>query len=570
MILNEQDRHPGFPGCFFYPRAFAVLLLLVFPYYSQMKLRFITNGLFLIFLLYACAGLGLLTEDPETVTPTVVPEQYPTPGILHFMYGEIYRSGGNYAYANREYLHALEYDTSITILNAIGESYLLLGKQQLAADYFEKALQRDPEDPTARKNLINLYMLEQRYDKAIPVLQQELKKEPDEMELLRKLAQAYRKSGRFEAALEVLNTMITQEPQLPWPYLYAAEIKLESGRLAEAAPYLDQVIPLLPPTDDLYEFWVRALYEKRDIPAMLGALKTWIAEKPGNLTPYFIYIDHCYKKGEAAAGDSALAQIRSRRNEDPRIPYFEGVSAMLKEDPEQVWFHYQYAAAFVEVGPELFLRFAVWFWERGDTDRAQHIAETAIGRFGREARWLHMLALLERERGNPGSAEVYFLEILETDTNNRGAKEDLADLYLQTGRFAEADSVYAALLREFPDNPGILNNYAYALAQMNLRLEEAMNMVDRALKQTTNEAYLDTKAWILYRQQAYRKALRWMKKALDPGPVNDELYYHHGRILLALDRQDEAAEAFQKALNQNPGNREARAALEEMGRWTYP
>ena len=523
-----------------------------------------------MFLLCACAGRGLLTENPETTPPEAAPEQYPTPGILHFMYGEIYRSGGNYAYANMEYLRALEYDTSVTILNAIGESYLLLGKQQLAADYFERALQRDPGDPTARKNLINLYMLEQRYDKAIPVLQQELKKTPDEMELLRKLAEAYRKSRRFDAALETLNTMISLEPELPWPYLYAAEIKLESGRLAEAAPYLDRVIPLLPATDDLYEFWVRALYEKRDIPAMLGALKTWIAEKPGNLTPYFIYIDHCYKSGKNAEGDSVLAKISDRRNEDPRIPFFEGVSAMIKEDPEQVWFHYQYAAAFEEAGPELFLRFAVWFWERGGIDRARHIAETAIGRFGREARWLHMLALLEREKGNTEAAESYLLEILGSDSDNRGAKEDLADLYLQTGRFPEADSVYAELLREFPDNPGILNNYAYALAQMNLRLEEAMNMVDRALKQTTNEAYLDTKAWILYRQQAYRKALRWMKKALRSGPVNDELYYHHGRILLALDRTEEAAAAFQKALNQNPGNREARAALEEMGKWTYP
>ncbi|MDX9778355.1 MAG: tetratricopeptide repeat protein, partial [bacterium] len=448
-----------------------------------MKLRFITNGLFLIFLLYACAGRGLLTENPETLPAAAAPEQYPTSGILHFMYGEIYRSGGNYAYANMEYLRALEYDTSVTILNAIAESYLALGKQQLAAGYFEKALQLDSGDLTARRNLINLYMLEQRYDKVIPVLQQELKENPGDMDLLRKLAEAFRKSQRYEASLEVLNTMISREPDLPWPYLYAAEVKLESGNLAEAAPYLDRVIPLLPPTDDLYEFWIRALYEKRDIPAMLGALEIWIAEKPATLTPYFIYIDHCYKSGEAARGDSVLARIRERRNEDPRIPYFEGVSAMFREDPEQVWLHYRYAAEFAEAGPDLFLRFAVWFWERGETDRAQSIAENAIGRFGREPRWLHMLALLERQRGNAERSESYLLEILESDKNNRGAKEDLADLYLQTGRFAEADSVYAGLLREFPDNPGVLNNYAYALAQMNLRLDEAMNMVDRALEQ---------------------------------------------------------------------------------------
>ncbi|MDD3966441.1 MAG: tetratricopeptide repeat protein [Candidatus Marinimicrobia bacterium] len=535
-----------------------------------MKLRFVTGGLIILFLLGSCATRELRTETAQAELPVKAPERYPTPGILHFMYGEIYRSGGNYAYANMEYLRALEYDTSITILNAIGESYMLLGKQQLATDYFEKSLQMDPRDPTARRHLINLYMQEQRYDKAIPVLQQELKNTAEDMELLRKLAEAYRKSRRYSPALEVLNTMIRLDPELPWPYLYAAELQLESEKLAEAAPYLERVIPLLPPSDDLYEFWVRALFEKQDIPAMLKALEKWIAGTPATLAPYFIYIDQRYRAGETAAGDSVLDLIRNRRDEDPRISLFEGLSAMFRDDPDEGWSHYQKAADFKESGPDIFLRFSIWFWERGEIEKAGAITETAILRFGREARWLHMLALLERERGDPEAAEQYFLEILRSDKNNRGAREDLADLYLQSGRFTEADSVYAGLLREFPDNPGVLNNYAYALAQMNLRLDEAMNMVDRALEQATNAAYLDTKAWILYQQKAYRKALRWINKALQYGSAGDEPHYHQGRILQALDREEAAVAAFQEALNQNPENREARAALEEMGKWTYP
>jgi tetratricopeptide (TPR) repeat protein len=544
--------------------AFAVLLFKVFPYYIRMKIRLIAVFALLLFLL-SCTGRELVRE--EDMPGTSAPESYPTKGIMHFMYGEIYRSGGNYAYANMEYQRALSYDTSTTILNAIAETYMLMGKNELARDYFEKTLYYDPDDQLANNHIINLYMQNGQYGKVIPVLEHELQKNPEDTDLLRKLAEALRRSKNYTRALEVLDRMIELQPDLPWSYVYAAEILLESDRIAEAAPYLGKAVPRLPPDDDLYQFWIRSLVENEDVPGMLKALESWMAADPETLIPYLFYSDQQIRLGNIDKADSVLSQIRQHREKDFRIPYLDGILAMQYGQADSVWTCYREAAAFPDADRNLFMRYGLWFWQRGETEQAETIAEEAIRRFGREARWLHMLALLHHRRGNSEAAEKLLTEVISNEPGNRGAREDLANIFLDAGRKREADSLYAALLDETPEDPGILNNYAYALAQMDTRLDAAMKMVDCALKEQKNAAYFDTKAWILYRQQKYRRSLRWVRKALQYPDAGSEVHYHHAKILMALRQFKAATAAINEALNINPQNIEALEAAEELEKW---
>lgn len=526
-----------------------------------MKMKFISSVMIgLMFL--SCGSRELSRADAEKASPA--PEPYPTQGIMHFMYGEIYRSGGNYAYANMEYQRALDYDTSTTILNAIAESYLAMGKKELARDYFEKTLYFDPEDPTANSSIINIYMSEGRFDKAIPVLEKELGKNPEDTGLLRKLAEAYRRSSKYRQALETLERLMRLEPDIPWSYIYAAEIQLENDRIADAAPYLEKAVSLLPPDNELYEFWVRALVEKNDVPALLKALESWMAADPGILLPYLFYAEQQIRMDNIAAADSALSWVRRQRDEDYRIPFLDGTLSMMKCNADSVWHYYIETATFPEADRNVFMRFGLWFWERGDLERAVQIADSAIDRFGREPRWLHMLAMLYHGKGSSGNAIVLLQEVISADPQNRGAREDLANIFLQEGNASAADSIYAGLIQETPEDPSLLNNYAYALAQMRLRLDTAMGMVNKALEKEENAAYCDTKAWIYYQRGKYRPALRWIKKSMKYKDAGSEVHYHHGRIRMALGQEGAARTAFEAALNINPQNIEALEALEEL------
>jgi len=483
---------------------------------------------------------------------------------MHFMYGEIYRSEGNYVYANMEYRRALQYDTTATILDAIGESYRRMGKHKDATGYYEKALKLDPNDDIAKYNVLDLYMKELRYEEAIPLLEEYLEEDPDNADYLHRLAESYRNIGKYELSLAALDRLIDIYPDHPWPYIYAAEIMLEDNRIAEAAPYLEKVARRIPPNDEVYQFWVRSLFESKNIEGMLSALEFWLDKEPETLAPYFLYIDYNYQVKDFEKGDKVLNKIKDRWREDPRISYFEGISAMAKDQPDSVWFYFDRADQSGSADIDLYLYFGLWYWERGDLNIAEEIADRAIMQFGPGSRWLHMKAMINAQKGNFYVAEDLLNKLLVADPGNVNAKEDLANVYVEMNEAEKTDSLYRELLETLPDNTSLLNNYAYALARLDKDLGRAMDMVNKALKKEKSAAYSDTKAWILYRQQKYKKAFSWVKKALEFDDISADVLYHKGRILQALNRPDEAIAAFKRSLTLDPDFKQSENALEEM------
>ena len=517
-------------------------------------------GLFVLLLLLSCGSQELVTDSLEKK----VLEHYPTSGITHFMYGEIYRSSGNYSYANLEYRKALEYDTTTTILNAIGESYRSLGKYKQATNYFENSLKLDPTNATAQFNLLDLYMKELQYEKAIPILVNELKNEPNNSDYLQRLAECYRGVGQHENALTILGKLIDLSPNYPWSYIYAAEIMLENDRIANAAPYLEQVARNIPPNNELYEFWVRALFESNNIEGMLSALEFWLDQEPESLSPYFLYIDHQFRLENFEAGDKLLDRIKDRWQEDALISYFQGISAMSREDVEKVWFYFKRADEFPDADVDLYLYYGLWFWEKGYLEEAETVADLAIEKRGPGVRWLHMKAMISVQWGDYERAEQLLLSVISVDSTNLNAREDLANLYVEMNEAEKADHTYKELLGDLPQNISILNNYAYALARLDLNLDKAMDMVNKALRQEKSAAYCDTKAWILYRQNKYNQALKWIKKAFEYSDVSADMFAHKGHILIAQNKKEAAKKTFLELLKIDPNNIDAINALEEL------
>ncbi len=512
-----------------------------------------------VFLL-SCTQQELIDDTPKKKEI----EKYPTKSITHFMYGEIYRSSGNYTYANLEYKRALEYDTTVTILNAIGESYIALGKPNQASDYFEKALGLDPNDEIAGLNVIDLYMKNQRYEEVIPLLEAKLKIDPDIPEYMQWLAEAYRGVKDYASSISILDKMIIITKDYPWPYIFAAEVKLEENKIAEAAPYLEKVARRVPQNEELYEFWIRSLFESNNIEGMLSALEFWLDKKPETLSPYFLYIDYQLRFEKYDEANRVLDHIKGRWQEDSRISYFQGLSKMVEDDADSVWFYFERAHKAKDTTMDLYLNYGIWFWEKEYFDNADLICDLAIDKFGPSTQWLHMKAMINAQRGRYEVAE-YLLEMaLSADTLNVNIMEDLANVYVDLNKGDQSVHLYEKVLAALPENRSILNNYAFVLSRLDRDLDKAMKMVNQALKKEKSAAFCDTKAWILYRQKKYKRALIWIEKALKYQDIGADLFYHKGEILKAMGMMDDAKEAYNKALSMNPDYPEAMNALEDI------
>ena len=72
----------------------------------------------------------------------------------------------------------------------------------------------------------------------------------------------------------------------------------------------------------------------------------------------------------------------------------------------------------------------------------------------------------------------------------------------------------------------MLNNYAYYLSERDDKLEKAERMSKKSnLLVDNNSAFMDTYAWIMYKQKNYKEALNWIEDALtQPDAKTDPIY----------------------------------------------
>lgn len=122
------------------------------------------------------------------------------------------------------------------------------------------------------------------------------------------------------------------------------------------------------------------------------------------------------------------------------------------------------------------------------------------------------------------------------------------DAYHKLGQDHESDSIYDMVLYKDMNYVSVLNNYSYFLSIRGERLDKALEMSTRLISvEKNNPTYLDTHAWVLYKNNDFIQALEYIDKAIGLDSKNAVYYEHRGDILYKLSRVDEAILMWEKA-----------------------
>ena len=130
------------------------------------------------------------------------------------------------------------------------------------------------------------------------------------------------------------------------------------------------------------------------------------------------------------------------------------------------------------------------------------------------------------------------------------------DAYNALKNFHKADSVYEYILFKDADFESVLNNYSYNLAVRGEKLDKALEMSTHLVELNSSPTYLDTHAWVLYKNGKLDEALKFMDDAIAKDATNAVYYDHRGDIKFSLGRKDEAVTDWEKALELDPENSE--------------
>jgi len=122
--------------------------------------------------------------------------------------------------------------------------------------------------------------------------------------------------------------------------------------------------------------------------------------------------------------------------------------------------------------------------------------------------------------------------------------------YERLGEWPEAESDFRRALDLSPEQPEVLNYLGYSLVEQRKHLDEALDMIERAVQQRPESgAIQDSFGWALYRLGRYEEAVDPMERAASLSPVDPVVNDHLGDVLWAVGRETEAEFQWKRALS---------------------
>ncbi|WP_174823597.1 tetratricopeptide repeat protein [Ruegeria arenilitoris] len=113
---------------------------------------------------------------------------------------------------------------------------------------------------------------------------------------------------------------------------------------------------------------------------------------------------------------------------------------------------------------------------------------------------------------------------------------------------AEAD--FRKALELNPDQPQVLNYLGYSLVERREKLDEALEMIERAVIARPDSGYIvDSLGWVLFRLGRYDEAVDHMERAVELMPVDPVVNDHLGDVYWAVGRAREAEFQWKRALS---------------------
>ena len=149
--------------------------------------------------------------------------------------------------------------------------------------------------------------------------------------------------------------------------------------------------------------------------------------------------------------------------------------------------------------------------------------------------------------------EYYSIVLSQIEENSEAYADILyrrGGSYERLGQYQKSDSDLLLSLEIIPENPYVINYLAYSWLERNYKIQEAIQMLERAYEQKKSDPYIiDSIGWGYYLNGDYAKAEKYLKQAIQLMPNDPIVNDHYGDILWKLDRKLQARYFWKSVLN---------------------
>ncbi|MDH5204804.1 MAG: tetratricopeptide repeat protein, partial [Hylemonella sp.] len=131
---------------------------------------------------------------------------------------------------------------------------------------------------------------------------------------------------------------------------------------------------------------------------------------------------------------------------------------------------------------------------------------------------------------------------------------ELATLAEKLGHVAQMERLLRRIMVLKPDFHHAYNALGYSLADRNVRLNEARQLILKALEYAPGDPFItDSLGWVEFRRGNLAESLRLLQTAYKAKP-DAEIAAHLGEVLWAMDQREQALGVWREGLHLNAEN----------------
>src|SRR6056300_1199072 len=182
---------------------------------------------------------------------------------------------------------------------------------------------------------------------------------------------------------------------------------------------------------------------------------------------------------------------------------------------------------------------------RNDEEALNYIASKFEKIENPNNKFIFDIANFYKNSKNYKTAIKYYSLIIDKIESDSEVKADL--LYRRGGsyerlkEYVKADEDLLASLSINPNDAYVLNYLAYSWLERDFKIDEAIEMLEKAYEQENNDPYIiDSIGWAYYLVDDYVRAEQFLKRAVELMPDDPIVNDHYADILWKLDRKIQA------------------------------
>jgi tetratricopeptide (TPR) repeat protein len=386
---------------------------------------------------------------------------------------------------------------------------------------------------------------------------------PDNTQLLLTQALINAEFQQFDAALAKLDRLLALQPTQEQALILEARILMTRG---DKEPFnrLEQVLEDNPGDKALRLQYARLLTTS-DMPAARQQFEILSAQSPrdGDLLLSLALINR--EIGDNLEAKAYLRQMLDLQQRVDEAHYYLGRVAEDDQDTMGALFNYkqvgegrQFLAANSRIGTILI--------NDGELDESHQWFDQVRQKHPQRSEQLYGLEVeLLTRLGHPDVAMGILNAALQQFPDSSALRYARSMLGEQMDNLSLMESDLRAILQQDPDNATALNALGYTLADRTQRLDEAEQLITRALALQPDEpAILDSMGWVLFRQGKYEEALVYLKRAYAVFP-DPEVAAHLGEAMWMAGDRDGATAVLRGAMLKTPDSEILLDTIERLG-----